>query len=117
MIMVYTAGPFSAPDRAAVEGNIAAMVQLAIEVARRGAFPVCPHANTAHPEFEKVQPYTFWIEGTMALMRACDAVILAPNWQASSGACGERAEALRLEMPVFETLEQLDEWLLECDLA
>lgn len=111
MRLVYCAGPFSAHTREGVKENIRAMELLGVEVARLGAMPVIPHANTAHPDFEKVQPYPFWIDSTLELMRRCDAVLLAENWQGSSGARGERDEARRLGMPVFTTLEELKSWL------
>ncbi len=114
-ILVYIAGPFSAPTREGVEANIAAAVALGIEVAKLGAMPVIPHANTAHPEFERVQPYQFWIGGTMALLRACGACAMVQRWEHSSGAKGERLEMLRLGRPVFYELPELKRWL--SDLA
>ncbi len=111
MVLCYVAGPFSAKTRAGVEENIRRAVLAGIEVARCGAMPVIPHANTAHPEFEVVQPYTFWIEGTMALLLACSVVLMVPGWEASSGARGERDEALRHGMPVFYSVAELESWL------
>lgn len=99
--LIYVAGKFSAETRAGVEQNIERAVALALEVARLGAYPICPHANTAHPLFEKVQPYQFWIDATMAMLRVCHAVALVERWEQSSGARGEEAEARRLGMPVF----------------
>ena len=76
--------------------------------------PVIPHANTADARFEQAQPYQFWIAGAMALLRACDACVMIPGWQSSSGARGERAEMLRLMRPVFEAeteWETLKRWI------
>jgi hypothetical protein len=109
--LIYCAGPFSAPTREGVEANIAAMELLGIEVAKLGALPVIPHANTQHPDFEHVQPYTFWIDGTLELMRRCDAVLCSPRWKESSGARGERDEAVSLGLPVFDSLAELADWL------
>lgn len=111
MILVYVAGPFSAPTRDGVEANIARAVALSLEVAKLGAFPVCPHANTAHPAFEEVQPYQFWIEGTMALLDRCDALILTEDWERSSGARGELARALSRGMPVHKSIASLAAWM------
>jgi hypothetical protein len=111
LILVYVAGPFSAPTREGVEANIDAAVELGLRVAEIGLYPVIPHANTRHPAFEKLQPYKFWIEGTVTLMRrACDALILVPKWENSTGATEERADMIVRGKPVFETIEDLDEW-------
>lgn len=109
--LVYIAGPYSAKTRAGVEANIARAVALGIQVARLGAMPVIPHANTAHPDFEAVQPYQFWIKGTMRLLHVSDAVILTDDWETSGGARGEEAEARELCKPVFKTVQELAVWL------
>ncbi len=109
--LVYVAGRFSATDRAGVERNIAAAVAVGLEVAKLGACPMIPHANTAHPDFEHVRPYQFWILATMAQLRCCSALITVPGWEASSGARGEVAEALRRGMPCFHSVEELGIWL------
>lgn len=111
--MVYVAAPFSAPDRAGVERNIIEAEALGIEVARLGAFPVVPHSNTSHPDYERVQPYSFWLAGTMALLRVCHAVIMHPDWQRSGGARGEHADALARKQPIFYALPELAAWLSE----
>lgn len=107
MKLVYVAGPFSAPDRQGVERNIRAAEELGLEVAKLGLFPVVPHSNTSHPDYETAQPYQFWIDGTLELLRRCDAVVCVAGWERSSGARGECAEALRIGLPVFERLEDL----------
>jgi hypothetical protein len=111
MKMVYVAGKFSAKTRDGVEANIAAAVSCSLEVAKAGGFPVCPHANTAHPDFERVQPYPFWIEGTLLLMLACDALFMVPGWEQSSGARGERERAIAEGMHVFDSIDALKAWL------
>lgn len=111
MIVVYVAGPFSAPTRQGVEANIAAAEDWGLLIAKLGAMPLIPHANTSRQEFEKLQPYTFWIEGTKEILRRCDACFLIPGWERSSGARGEKAEAEELNIPVFEDIDELAAWL------
>lgn len=111
MKLVYVAGPFSAPTRAGVDENIRKAERYGLAVAARGAMPVVPHANTAHPSFEHVRPYEFWIDGTLELLRRCDAVLMVEGWESSRGATAERTEALRLGLPVFEKGQELGEWL------
>ena len=111
MIVVYIAGPFSAKTRDGVEENIAKAVQLGINVAKFGAFPIIPHANTAHPEFENIQPYEFWIEGTMKLLKQSDALITVTGWKNSKGAKAEVDWCIDNRKPVFHRLLSLAEWL------
>lgn len=111
MKLIYVAGPFTAPDRAGIDANIAAAVAVGVEVARLGAMPVIPHANTAAEAFMIVQPYPFWIAGTMELLRVCSALVTVPGWERSRGATGEVAEAGRLGLPRFHTIAELAQWL------
>jgi hypothetical protein len=53
MKFAYIAGPFSSKTREGVEANILKATLAGIDVTKLGVFPVIPHANTAHPEFEK----------------------------------------------------------------
>lgn len=112
--LVYIAGKFSAPTRSGVEDNIMAAVMVGLAVAKLGGMPVIPHANTAHPEFEKVQEYPFWIEGTTELLRRCDAVMLVDGWTESKGSRGEVDIARQLRLPVFlpGEYEKLGTWLV-----
>jgi hypothetical protein len=107
MKLVYCAGRFSAPTRAEVEANIAQAVDVALEVARAGFMPVCPHANTAHPDFEQVQPYRFWIEGTRELLKRCDAMVLVPCFEGSAGTLGEIETAHEMGIPIFHSVAEL----------
>lgn len=126
MIFVYIAGPYSSKatrqegeqegdfhrrQRAEVEQNILNAVDVGLDVARIGLYPVIPHANTAHPLFEKLQPYQFWIDGTLEMLhRACDALMLVRGWEASSGARTERSSMLLHGKPVFDSIAALEEW-------
>lgn len=107
MRIVYVAGKFTAPTRAGVEANIAAAERVGLEVAHLGCMPLIPHTNTAHPGFELAQPYQFWIDGTLELLRRCDALITVSGWESSNGAKGEVVEAQRLGKPVFHSIAEL----------
>ncbi len=99
MRVVYIAGPFRAPTSWGVAQNVRAAEVVGLLVANAGAMPLIPHANTAH--FDGEATGQFWLDGTMELMRRCDAVVLVPGWEGSVGACAEKAEADRLGLPVF----------------
>jgi hypothetical protein len=111
--LVYIAGPFSAPTRAGVELNILGATGVGLTVAKLGAMPVIPHANTSHPAFENVQPYQFWIDGTLELARRCDAMLMVHGWERSKGAVAERELFIRLGKPVFTEAVDLKEWLAQ----
>lgn len=111
--LVYVAGPFSGATRSDVESNIAKAVDVGLVVAEMGACPVIPHANTAHPRFEQLQDYRFWIDATSKLLTRCDALITVPGWKLSWGACGEVMLATELRIPVFHEENDLRAWLTD----
>jgi hypothetical protein len=119
--IIYIAGPFSAPTAWGIEQNVRRAESIAAEVVKLGAMPLCPHANTRF--FHGFASDEFFIEGTMELLRRCDAVALTPDWRCSQGARGEEIEARRLGLPVFDWSTgaggswDLRAWLLECKAA
>lgn len=111
MKLVYVAGPYRGPTPHAVQLNIECARRVGVLVAKAGLMPVIPHANTGGLEF--VAPDIgdeFWLEGTLEMMRRCDAVVLCPGWEQSAGTRAEVAEADRLGIPVFQTVTRLIEW-------
>jgi len=109
MKVVYVAGPFRGPTAWDIERNVRSAEELAFEVFQLGVMPMIPHANTRW--FHGQGPDQFWLDGTLELLRRCDAMILTADWKRSTGARGERAEAERLSIPVFETVDELAIWL------
>lgn len=109
-MIVYVAGPYSAPERAEVEENIRRATDVGVEVARLGLYPLVPHSMTADERYEEAQPYHWWIAATAALLRCCHAVVMVPGWEFSSGACGEVDIALLRGVPVFMTVDALKAW-------
>lgn len=107
--VVYVAGPFRGRDGWAVHENIYRAESLARAVAALGAMPLTPHSIGAH--MDGTETAEFWIEGTLELMRRCDAVIFTDDWQRSVGARGEHGEAIRLGLPRFFAIDDLGAWL------
>lgn len=68
---------------------------------------VIPHSNTGHLDDSCSLSEQYWLDATMELMRRCDAVVLCPGWQHSSGTLAEIAEAQRLGITVFYTDSEL----------
>lgn len=100
--LFYVAGPFRAKKPGShweVAENVRRAERVGFKVAQAGGFPVIPHANTAN--FEGELDDMFWLDGTLEMLRRCDAVVMAPGWIRSTGAKRERAEALSMGLPVF----------------
>lgn len=106
MKLIYVAGPYRGKTREEVELNIASAQQIGKLCADIGWYPVIPHTNTKG--FEFLCPDIkdeFWLEGTLELMRRCDAVVMCPGWEYSSGSRGEHDEATRLGLPIYRIQE------------
>lgn len=118
MKVIYIAGPFRAtnPDTGKsdawkVQQNVMAAMALALEVWKSGAVAICPHSNTmffqdAHGVLDEV-----WLAGDLELLHRSDAVLLTPNWHRSKGATAEREYALKLGLPIFDSLTDFFEWM------
>jgi len=109
MKLIYVAGPFRHETHWGIDENVHRAKQVGIQVAQFGAMPVIPHSMTQSFHGEGTEQ--FWLDGTMALLRACQAVILVRGWQRSSGTKREIEEAAKLGIPVFEQLSELHAWL------
>lgn len=113
MKVVYIGGPYRAPTPWDIECNVHVARCLAAEVVRQlhelDVFPLTPHANTAH--FDNLAPDEYYLKGTLEVLRRCDALLLLPGWERSSGTREEKAEAERLGIPIFYRIEELKFWL------
>lgn len=99
MKVVYIAGAFRGATPWDVAENVRNAERYALSVARLGAMPLCPHANTQH--FDGQRTAQFWIDGTLELLRRCDAMVLVPGWENSVGTKGEIAYCESVGLPVF----------------
>lgn len=108
--LIYIAGPFRGKDGWIVNCNIHEAEKAAAIIVEDGrAFPVVPHSGGAH--FDRCGTDEYWLDGTLELMRRCDAVLALPSWQSSTGAKGEIAEAEQMGLPVFYSHDSLFRWL------
>lgn len=98
---VYIAGPYTRPDPCA---NTHAAMRMWDLLYEKGYAPFCPHwshfQHTCMPRH-----YSDWLAFDLEWLRVCDAVLRLPG--ESSGADEEVAEAKRLGIPVFHTVEEL----------
>jgi len=109
MLVVYIAGPFRGSNAWEIECNIRRAETLGLEVWRVGAAVICPHANTRF--FQGAAPDSVWLEGTLAILRKCDVVLLTKDWKRSEGARKEKIEAESLGIPIFEEGEEVSQIL------
>ena len=99
MRVIYVAGPFRGKNAWEVEKNIRRAEEWSFKLAEAGWMFMCPHTNTRF--FDGTQTDKFWLEGTLELMRRCDAVFVCEGYENSSGTLGEIEEAEKLGLPVF----------------
>ena len=99
MKLVYIAGPYRGPNTWAIEQNIRRAEDAAAQVWSAGLAALCPHANSRH--MDGVTTDENFLDGTMEMLRRCDAVLLVEGWQKSSGSRAEVGEAMRLGKPVM----------------
>lgn len=109
MKVVYVAGPFRGPNAWEIEENIRRAERLALQVWRRGVACLCPHTNTRF--YQGAADDSLWLEGDLAMLARCDAILMTPDWERSSGARNERDFAAQCGLPVLYDLDQLDAWL------
>ena len=108
-VVVYVAGPFRGPSAWAVECNIRRAEELALEVWRLGAACICPHTNTRF--YQGAAPDEVWLDGDLEILARCDAVLMTPDWEKSSGARAEHDFAAARGLVVLYTLDALCAWL------
>ena len=109
MKVIYVAGPFRGASSWDIENNIRDAENLALEVWRLGAAAICPHTNTRF--FNGALPDEVWLNGDLAILAKCDAVVLTHTWRRSAGATKEQDYARHSGIPVFSDLNALAEWL------
>lgn len=121
MKVIYIAGPFRCAsthvpgqqDSWGIQTNVMAAMSLSLEVWRRGHAAVCPHANTMF--FQNAAPDVVWLDGDIAILAKCDAVLMTPDYLRSSGARAEHEFAASQGIPILYDLAGLDKWLAEGD--
>lgn len=103
-VRVYVAGPYSVPDKVA---NTRVAIIAGNTLLDMGFVPFIPHLSHFW-DFLCPQKYSVWLEYDLHWLRQCDAVLRLPG--ESKGADAEVAEAVRLNIPVFESISDLVAW-------
>ena len=89
MPVAFIAGPFRGPTAWDVAENVRVAERYGLFVARLGAMPLIPHANT-HLFFGQLSEEDFWLPGYQRLLDLADCMVLIPGWERSAGTRAER---------------------------
>ncbi len=103
MKVLYVAGPYRSDKGSwGVHQNIRRAEAVAYDLWSLGAAAICPHKNTEHFDGQDFADAGKWLEGDLAILDRCDALVLAPNWESSTGTAGEIKRARERGIPVFD---------------
>lgn len=101
---VYIAGPISKGDR---QANVQSGIAAGLDLLHAGFAPFIPHLSdfVASQDTVGTANYEKWLELDFSFISVCDAVLRLPG--KSAGADREVAFARSINVPVFDTLENL----------
>jgi Domain of unknown function (DUF4406) len=99
--VVYIAGPFTAPTAWQIAAHVRNAENWGLDVARCGAMPLIPHANSAGGLFYGQLTAEFWYEGTLELLKRCDAALFIPGWLQSEGSKREHTWCKEHRLRIF----------------
>jgi hypothetical protein len=105
LALVYIAGPFRGKTAYQVRLNIREAEAAALRVWKCGMVAICPHLNTAN--FTGELPDQAFLDGDLAILSRCDAVLLTSEWKRSAGAISEYEYAQENDIPVFHNIGDL----------
>jgi hypothetical protein len=106
MKIIYTAGPYRGDGWNAVFENIIRARTAARQLWLRGWAVICPHANTLFMDGPDIAAMNF-IEGDLAIIDRCDAILMLPGWERSEGSKMEYSRAVELGMPIYLSVEEV----------
>lgn len=96
---VYVAGRYRGKSEYEVTQNIRAAEDVGVALLRAGHVPWIPHKAFAY--LGGAADDSVFLNADLWLMRKCDAVVVVPGWETSSGTKAEIAEAEKRGIPVF----------------
>lgn len=102
-MLIYLAGPIRSKDGISMNENVSMAKTLALELWKKGYAVICPHANTDLPIIvaDKECEEDIWLNGDLAMLARCDALVVMPNWKGSKGTEGEIAFAEKHNIPIY----------------
>lgn len=104
---IYIAGPYGARNGACgatLEANVGRAVEAARALVLKGHNPMCPHLYhyiDRLPDGGKLTDEDTWLAICMQWVQFCEAILMLPGWENSTGAKQEHALAMKLRMSVY----------------
>lgn len=110
-VFVYISGPIAPRNGKPIEENVLAGVYAFIKLTQLGIPSFCPHLGAMFPSCHSEVSYQTWMDYDLAVIDRCTHMLMLPGWRESSGSRQEREYAEGLEMPIFESLDNLAAYL------
>lgn len=102
---IYVCSPFRAPTPQGIEENIKKAVNVSVELAEVGFYPLCPHLLSERwPKEYTVNNDEFWLGFTLEVMLKCDVVYACEGWKESAGCCNEISTAVEHRIPTARSM-------------
>ena len=105
MIRVYVAGPMFSSGR--LTHNVSEGLRMYHDLIDLDYFPYLPHFGV-HADIYRPRPESEWLALDKAYLSVCDALIRLPGF--SRGADLEEQWCKEFGIPVFHSLEALEQW-------
>ena len=109
MLRVYVAGKYSGSDVISILKNIKDGISFSAKVMKCGFSVYVPWLDHQLAFFEDFDVQTYK-DVSMSWLEVSDAVILVPDQERSQGVLDEIQRAKELNIPVFESLDDLIGW-------
>ena len=115
---IYVAGSYSAPNVVEVLNNMRRGMRKSVEVLLAGYAPFCPwldyQFNLMLQEGEELILEHFY-NYSLAWLEVSDAILVLPNSEKSKGTQAEIERANEIGIPVFHSLEDLQNFTAEVE--
>jgi hypothetical protein len=113
--VIYVCGSISASTQEQRDLNIQKGKDVGFKIWNLGAMPLVPHLNSQGMFQAGVTAEAIYL-GDLAVVGKCDAMFVMEGWNDSFGCNLEVAWANHKNIPIFDDLEDLDEWIREGSL-
>lgn len=109
--LIYLAGPYSTGSILEIADHICQGRDMAIELMERGYAPYCPWLDWELAVRKHRLTVEHFKQCGLTILAKCDAMLLLPGWEDSRGTREEIAFARMLNIPVFTTIDAIDQWV------